>query len=340
MAVSTNFHDLVDFCRQIDFATSMGGTAICFVLATPRQETRVEAVARSIRFLLHSLPVVGKAIPARFSPARRMGFAAGLRACVNSIRRRHATVPPIIVLRPAGQRLTLADVDEVIEFDPAPYESIRCEGSYFGREVFYKFEVFRLRGYDRVVYLDCDTLVVGDIASLWDPMQFADLPFFAAREEAAMGVHASVIGKFNTGVMVINRSLMGEAVWQRMVAMARRGDSYDGGDQGVINAYLADQGGLAGELDAGFNVPVRAKKEGQWDVYRSRLKVLHFATALKPWSAEHHHDWLFDEELKRLWDDAYRFVPGGSGPLSGARSFRTGSETLPDSHCETHALHP
>jgi hypothetical protein len=69
----------------------------------------------------------------------------------------------------------------------------------------------------------------------------------------------------------------------------------------------------AGELDAGFNVPVRAKKEGQWDVYRSRLKVLHFANALKPWSAEHHHDWLFDKELKRLWDDAYRFVPVRQG---------------------------
>jgi hypothetical protein len=307
--VLTNFHQFVDFCRHIDFVTRMAGTAICFVLATPRQETRVEAFARGIRFLLHSLPVVGNAIPARFSPARRMGFAAGLRACVNSIRRRHAAVPPIIALRPAGQQLTFADVDDVIEFDPAPYESIPCKKFYFGREVFYKLEVFRFRGYDRVIYLDCDTLVVDDIASLWDPMQFADAPFFAVREQAAMGVHASVIGKFNTGVMVINPSLMSDVVWQRMVDIARRGDSYDGGDQGVINAYLDDEGGLAGELDAGFNVLVRAKKEGQWDVYRSRLKVLHFVNALKPWSAEHHHDWLFDEELKRLWDDAYRFVP-------------------------------
>src|SRR6187402_1393061 len=162
----------------------MGGTAICFVLATPRQESRIEAAARTVGFLLHSLPLVGDAIPARWSPARRMGFAAGLRACVHSIRRRHATVPPIIVLRPAGQQLTFADVDEVIEFDAAPYESIACEGSYFGREVFYKLEVFKLRGYDRVIYLDCDTLVVDDIASLWDPFQFADAPFFAVREEA------------------------------------------------------------------------------------------------------------------------------------------------------------
>lgn len=287
----------------------MGGTAICFVLAIPRQETRAEAITRGLRFLFHSLPLVGDAIPVRWSPARRMGFAAGLRACVHSIRRRHATVPPIIVLRPAGQHLTFADVDEVIQFDPEPYQAVPCAGLYFGREVFYKLEVFRLRGYDRVIYLDCDTLVVDDISQLWDPAQYNERPFFAAREQAAMGVHQLVVGRFNTGVMVVNRPLMDDAVWQRMVDIARTGASYDGGDQGVINAYLDAVGGPVGELDAGFNVLVRAKKEGQWDVYRHRLKVLHFVNALKPWSAEHHHDWLFDDELKRLWDDAYRFVP-------------------------------
>jgi hypothetical protein len=297
----------------------MDGTAICFVLATPRQETRTEAVTRGLRFLLHSLPLVGDAIPVRWSPARRMGFGAGLRACVHSIRRLHAEVPPILVLRPAGQHLTFADVDEVIPFDPAPYETIPCAGFYFGREVFYKLEVFRLRGYDRVIYLDCDTLVVDDISPLWDPARYNERPFFAAREQADMGVHDSVLGKFNTGVMVINRPVMGEVVWQRMVDIARRGASYDGGDQGVINAYLNDAEGQAGELDAGFNVLVRAKKEGQWDVYRHRLKVLHFVNALKPWSSEHHHDWLFDEELKRLWDDAYRFVPRTDGSAAADR---------------------
>jgi hypothetical protein len=120
--------------------------------------------------------------------------------------------------------------------------------------------------------------------------------------------------------MVINRPLMGEDVWQRLRDIARRGVSYDGGDQGVINAYLNGADNLAGELDAVYNVLVRAKKAGQWDVYRHRLKVLHFVNALKPWSAEHHHDWLFDEELKRLWDEAYRFVPATEG--SGAADRR------------------
>ncbi len=126
-----------------------------------------------------------------------------------------------------------------------------------------------------------------------------------------MGVDPSVFGKFNTGVMIVNRSLMDDAVYRRLLELARSGVSYDGGDQGVINAYLDERGGdVAGDLDSGYNVLVRAKKLGDWEVLRKRLRVLHFVNALKPWAANHRHDWLFDEEFKRLWDEAYRFAPG------------------------------
>jgi hypothetical protein len=280
------------------------------MLATPRKETRVEAIARGIRFLLSELPIVRGVLRPRWSPARRMGFAAGLRACVQSIRRLHADVPPILVLRPAGQELTIADVDAVIPFDPGPYESIPCAGLYFGREVFYKLELFKLRGYDRIVYLDCDTLVLDDISALWDPAQYAERDFYAVREQAEMGVDPTLFDKFNTGVMVINRSLLADPVYHRMVEIARSGASYDGGDQGVINAYLdREAGDVAGELDAGYNVLVGAKKLGRWDVFKDRVKVLHFVNNLKPWAADHRYDWLFDEEFKRWWDEAYRFVP-------------------------------
>jgi lipopolysaccharide biosynthesis glycosyltransferase len=247
-----------------------------------------------------------------------MGFAAGLRACVQSIRRRHPDGPPIFVLRPAGQELTMADVDGVIPFDPAPYESIPCTGHYFGREVFYKLELFKQRRFDRIVYLDCDTLVVDDISALWDPAQFNDRSFYAVREHAIMGVPPELFGKFNTGVMVINRPLLCDRVFDRLMQIANSGVSYDGGDQGVINAYMDEADLAAGDLDAAYNVLVRAKKEGEWNALKDRLKVLHFVNGLKPWSDEHHHDWLFDEEFKRMWDDAYRFAPGSSRARTSA----------------------
>jgi glycosyl transferase family 8 len=291
----------------------VGTTAICFMCAIPRAETRGEAIARGFRFIASQLPLLRRSLKARWSPARRMGFSAGLRACVQSIRRLHDHVPPILLLTPASQCVTLADVDEVIPFDPHAYQSIPCDGLYFGREVFYKLELFRLRGYERIIYLDCDTIVRGDISSLWDPRQYTEREFWAVREQAVPGVTSSAFDEFNTGVMMLNRPLLQESVYRRLFEIARSGVSYDGADQGVISAYLAERGeGVAGDLDRAYNVFVSAKKLGQWDVVKDAVKVLHFVNALKPWAADHHHDWLFDEEFKRWWDEAYRFVPSPS----------------------------
>ena len=83
-----------------------------------------------------------------------------------------------------------------------------------------------------------------------------------------MGVDPAVVGKFNTGVMVINGPLIADPVYSRLFEIARSGASYDGGDQGVLNAYLDQEGGhVAGELDAGYNVLVVAKKLGQWEAF-------------------------------------------------------------------------
>jgi lipopolysaccharide biosynthesis glycosyltransferase len=283
-----------------------GDTAICFVLANPSGETRVEALMRAARVPLYALPGLGRVVTPPFSPARRMGFGAGLRACVQSLRRRHRDMPPVIVLRPRGQEVTLADVDEVVSFDPAPYASIRRSSRYFGREVYYKLEVFTLRACERVVYLDCDTIVLDDISPLWDLGRYRDRSFYGVRESAEMGVHPGVFGKFNTGVMVINPPLLRGDAHGRMLQLARGGASYDGGDQGVINYYMSHEpGASAGELDEAYNVMVQAKKDGRWDLFENRIKILHYVNNLKPWAADHRHDRLYDREFKRLWDEAF-----------------------------------
>jgi lipopolysaccharide biosynthesis glycosyltransferase len=287
-----------------------GGTAICFVLALPRRETRVEASDRALRVVLSCLPLSSRFIAPEWSPGRRMGFGAGLRACVQSLRRRHQSLPPVIVLRPRDQQVTLADVDAVVPFDTTAYASIPRVASYLGREVYYKLEIFNGLGFDRLVYLDCDTVVLDDISALWDPARFADRSFYAVRETADMGVHPSVIGRFNTGVMVVNRPLLCGDAYRRMLALAREGRSYDAADQGVINEFFeSDRSVTAGELDAAFNVMVVARRFGRWDLFEDRIKILHFVNRLKPWAPDHCHDKYFDAEFKRLWDDAYGAAP-------------------------------
>ena len=239
-----------------------------------------------------------------------MGYGAGLRACVHSLRRRHQKLPPIVVLRPAGQELTLADVDDVIPIDPEPYMSIPATGTYWGLEIYYKLEVFNLRGYERILYLDCDTLVLDDISALWDMRNYASKGLYAVREAADMGGHPAVVGKFNSGVMIINPPLLPENTFDRMIEIAGRAETYDGADQGIMNTFLEQESWASvGVLNPAYNVMVVIKKRGHWVRYKDGIKILHFTNYLKPWVPNHHQDPLYEPEFKRLWNEAYAVAP-------------------------------
>jgi hypothetical protein len=281
--------------------------AICFVLANPREETRAAYWERRIRSWLQDVPFVRDKIVPRWSPRRRLGYGAGLRACVNSLRRHHANLPPIIVLRPEGEGPTLADVDEVRTFDPAPYAQISIANTFWGRETLYKLELFALRGFERVVYLDCDTLVLDDVSALWDPDQFADADLYAVHESREMGSGSMALGKVTTGVLVLNQPLFSPDVHRRMIEIADSRASYYGADQGVLHVLLEESPQLrVGALDPAYNVMVGWKKLGRWEQIEDRIRILHFVNCFKPWSPYHAHDPLFDAEFKRLWDDAFR----------------------------------
>jgi lipopolysaccharide biosynthesis glycosyltransferase len=278
-----------------------GDAVICFVLANPSKTHSLQNLeARNLSLQ----PVTEPA----WSPDRRFGYGAGLRACVQSLRRRHQKLPPVLLLR-SDHGVTLADVDEVLPIDTSAYAGVPF-GDYWGVEVYYKLDVFNVSQYERVVYLDCDTVVLDDISDLWDMSRYSEKNFYAVRETADMGVHPIVIGKYNTGVMVINRSLLGGNAYRRMLQIARGGQSYDEADQSVINQYLEQESGAnPGELDDEYNVMVSVKKYGKWHKVENRIKILHYTNRLKPWAPDHHRDWLFDEELKNIWDEAYRLSP-------------------------------
>jgi hypothetical protein len=298
--------------------------AIVFVLAEPAPERPFETARRKVSEWLRVVPLMRRFVRRRWSPERRLGYGAGLHAAVNSLRRRHESLPPILLLRPRPATPTLADVDEIVEFDPGPYSRLSCHNSYFGREVFYKLEIFNLQGFDRLVYLDCDTVVLGDISALWDPVRYCEADLYAVRESEDMGVQSAALHQFQCGVLVINRPLLGPTVHRQLLAMTRSISPYDNGDQGVVNHFLRHTPGVtAAELDPRYNVMVLARKHGRWDRFQGDVRILHFVNRYKPWSPYHRYDWLYDEELKRIWDEAYR--PLASPPGAGSAPAATAS---------------
>lgn len=94
--------------------------------------------------------------------------------------------------------------------------------------------------FDRIIMLDADTLCVGDCSSLWtDTFTYASM--YAAPDTAAqhyypsripeLGLDASAL--FNSGVMIYNQlptDLLDMIRTEKII-------SYDGGDQGYLNAY-------------------------------------------------------------------------------------------------------
>ena len=110
---------------------------------------------------------------------------------------------------------------------------------YFSR-VAAKFEALTL-GYDRVIMLDADMLCIGDCSLLWS--EELTKPFYAVKDIATKvyyGKRLEQIGlnpelNFNAGTMVFNKP---DILDELLIAIADGLQTYDGGDQGYLNAFF------------------------------------------------------------------------------------------------------
>ena len=145
---------------------------------------------------------------------------------------------------------------------------------------------------DKVVWLDCDMVVLGDVSRLWDhdlagrhalATQDAVVPHVSSRSGVAawqeLGLPA-VASYFNAGVMIIDLALWRrDRVGLRALDYVRtHRDRVCFLDQEGLNAVLA---GLWGELDPRWNhnvsIPGASTRAGRdpW--------IVHYAGNLKPW---------------------------------------------------------
>lgn len=169
----------------------------------------------------------------------------------------------------------------------------------------------------KAIWLDCDTLVLADLAELWDlPMGNAHalavtdslVPTVSSRFGVSgfshLGFDASM-PYFNAGVMVVDT-----AKWRasRIAAGAvnylrQFSDTVFFWDQEALNAMLA---GRWGPLDPRWNWSAnldRLSRNGvaSYDGNNSQSRILHFSGNLKPWVVREAMD--FDAEYFRVLDE-------------------------------------
>jgi glycogenin glucosyltransferase len=119
-----------------------------------------------------------------------------------------------------------------------------------------KLQIFRLSQYEKIIYLDADTLVLRQLSHLFDlPVPFAAAPdigwpdCFNSGEPVFLRSlrHSPYLTRFfspslPTGVMVLTPS---DETFRRLMAMSAERGSWDGGDQGLLNDFYGSgtQGG-------------------------------------------------------------------------------------------------
>jgi alpha-N-acetylglucosamine transferase len=145
-------------------------------------------------------------------------------------------VSPPMRQRFAAEGWIVRDVDPVA--NPSP-ESSRLFPRF--EQTFTKLRAWELTEYDKVIFLDADTIVLRNLDRFFERPGFAAAPdfFFADR--------------FNSGVMVLDPSAQ---VFAEMMRKLGSATSYDGGDQGFLNDFYPDWYAMpvANRLPAGCNM--------------------------------------------------------------------------------------
>jgi len=137
---------------------------------------------------------------------------------------------------------------------------------------FTKLHCWRLTQYNKCVFLDADTLVVQNIDDLFE------------REELSAAPDVGWPDCFNSGVFVYRPSL---DTYRSLLSFAVTHGSFDGGDQGLLNAYFSDWAtkDIRKRLPYVYNVVAQTfySYKPALKQFGKDVKVIHFIGATKPW---------------------------------------------------------
>ncbi|KAK0727961.1 hypothetical protein B0T26DRAFT_639303 [Lasiosphaeria miniovina] len=174
---------------------------------------------------------------------------------------------------------------------------------------FTKINLWKQTQFRKIVYLDADVVAYRAPDELFDiPHAFSAAPDIGWPD------------LFNTGVMVLTPN-MGD--FYAMMAMAERGISFDGADQGLLNMYFKNS---YNRLSFAYNVTPSAHYQyiPAYKHFQSTINMVHFIGSDKPWA--HGRNKFtgtspFDEMVGRWWavyDRHYRREATPSQPSQSA----------------------
>ena len=237
----------------------------------------------------------------------------GARALANSLRE-HSDIPLIVLVTPDADRAALAASGILTIQIPGIRNPMNSGGNKILPRfalTYTKLHVFRLDFFDRLVYLDSDTVVKGSLDELFDGDDFAAVP------DAGLGLPDGNV--FNSGVFAVTPS---HGMFEKMMSQLKHTTSYDGGDQGFLNQFFSEWRKLPLE----YNTTKRIYSHHPQVFHDEDVKVLHYV-GRKPWEPnskgerydqldyawlDHLADWEKNELVREL-----RHAAAGGQPAEG-----------------------
>lgn len=143
----------------------------------------------------------------------------------------------------------------------------------------YRFRLFQNTKYDRIISLDSDMAIVGNVDLLLSSA-LNNLPFWACKDYGCPVYYKDRISEelkgklFNGGLQVINKPLLKDSFLEELVP----GESFDGSDQGYLLNYFIKKKITIGYLPDEYNYAIQ-------DTYYPRIdnpRIIHY-TGRKPW---------------------------------------------------------
>ncbi|KAM9454775.1 glycogenin-2 [Clarias gariepinus] len=226
--------------------------------------------------------------------------------------RRHGTTRKLVVMISpnvsTGARLTLEDVfDEVIVVDMLDSRD-RTHLFWLWRPdlgvTFTKLHCWTLTQYTKCVFLDADTLVLCNVDELFE------------REELSAAPDPGWPDCFNSGVFVFRPSLETHSC---LLEHAKMCGSFDGGDQGLLNAFFSDWAikDINKHLPFIYNLSATTIYTylPAFHKYGHQAKIVHFLGKDKPWLVPYKQHpftevthWSFNKNVEKyvnLWWEEY-----------------------------------
>ena len=203
--------------------------------------------------------------------------------------------------------------DELVRDFEESHEYLRsvkgAKGPYIYIAAYYRLIISEIlpEEYEKLIYLDSDLVVKGDIGQLWQT-DLAENYVLAAQDTYIKYVSTSQgllnyqelgipVGSkyFNSGVLVINlKKWRTDEIYSKAISYLKQNKDYVRyHDQDILNALFANRWG---ELDPRWNLTANncggSSQESPFseDVYNTIISdpyILHYTTEKKPWTSRH-----------------------------------------------------